>query len=110
MRLAPVTAAALAAAWCVAEVLGSAPVAATVAVAAVVAACATGLRRRRRRRALAAALAVIAAVLAVLVTSLLHHSSGPGALVHQLLIVAILGPLAPLVYALTFEDQPGEDR
>ncbi len=104
----PVVAVALAIGWCVAELAASPLLAAAVAVSAVAAACGTAIRRRRRKKGLAAALIAITVVLAVLLFLLLHTPAGPRVLVLQLLIVASLTPLAPLAYALTFED-PGED-
>jgi len=103
----PVTAAALALAWCTAQLVSSGWLAAAVCVLSIPAACLPALARRPGRAATTAVLGGMAAALAALIFPLLLGVTGASALALQLGFVVLLTPLAPLAYALTFPDDDG---
>ena len=102
-RLVPVSVLLLVAGWLAASALDLPRVAAVVAVACIGAACVGAIRRRAPDRRLAAALSVIlVALLTVLLFLLGRETGGTTGFYLQLLSMAVLAPVVPLVYALTF--------
>ena len=103
----PLGTVALAVLWCLAQAVDSRSMAAAVAVAAVWAAAATAARRRGGRRlrlAVAAPMLLLGAGLAVV---LLVAPGSAAGLAAQIAILLALAPLAPLLYAATFDRGPG---
>lgn len=106
--LLPVAALALAGLWCLAQAVDAPRLAAAVAVATLAAASATSVLRRGTRRLRFAVLlpalllgAGVAAVFAAPADSTVAFAA-------QLAILIVLAPLAPVLYAATFESQPGD--
>jgi uncharacterized membrane protein HdeD (DUF308 family) len=105
----PGAALALAGLWCLAQAVDAPQIAAAVAVATLAAASATsGLRRGSRRLRFAVLLPAL-----LLGAGLVAVFSAPAdsavALAVQLAILIVLAPLAPVLYAATFDSQPGDD-
>lgn len=99
----------LAGLWCLAQAVDAPRFAAAVAVATLAAASATsGLRRGGRRLRFAVLLPAL-----LLGAGLVAVFSAPAdsavALAAQLAILIVLAPLAPVLYAATFDSQPGDD-
>jgi hypothetical protein len=105
-RFVPVSILLLVAAWLAASALDLPWLAALVAVACIGAACVGAIRRRAPDRRLAAALSVIlVALLAVLLFLVGRETGGATGFYLQLAFMAVLAPIVPIVYALTF---PGD--
>jgi len=103
----PATALALAALWCLAQAVDSRWLAAVVAVAAMWAAAATAALRRSNRRlrlAVAVPMLLLGAGLAVVLVAPAGSAVGLAA---QLAVLFALAPLAPLLYAATFDRGAG---
>ena len=107
--LLPVAALALAGLWCLAQAIDAPRLAAAVAVAALAAASATSVLRRGTRRLRFAVLLPALLLGAGLVAVFAAPADSPIALAAQLAILIVLAPLAPVLYAATFESQPGDD-
>jgi hypothetical protein len=102
-RLVPVSVLLLVAGWFAASALDLPRVAAVVAVACIGAACFGAIRRRAPDRRLVVALSVIlVALLAVLLILLGRGTGGATGFYLQLAFMAVLAPIVPIVYALTF--------
>jgi hypothetical protein len=98
----------LAALWCLAQAVDAPLLAAGVAVAAIGASAGTAVRRRSTRRlqvAVAALTALLGAGLAAVFAAPAGSPLGIGA---QLAILIVLAPLAPLLYAASFGQSPGD--
>jgi len=106
--LTPVVVLLLATGWLLAVAFDRPLVAAVVAVLCLGAVCADAVRRRAPARLLTAALFMILAVLGGFIgLLLLNPPRGAGGFLAQIAVVALLAPVVPLVYALTFD---GEDQ
>jgi len=102
-RLVPISVLLLVAGWLTASALDLPRVAVVVAVLCIGAACVGAIRRRARDRRLAAALSVIlVALLTVLLFLLGRQAGGATGFYLQLAFMAVLAPIVPIVYALTF--------
>ena len=99
----------LAAAWLFSQALDLPWIAAAVAVVALGAVCAPAVRRRAPARRLPVFLVGILLFLATGLALLLQPAAEPAhGLLVQVAIMAVLAPIVPLVYALTFDG--GLDR
>jgi hypothetical protein len=107
--LLPVAALVLAGLWCLAQAVDAPRLAAAVAVAALAAASATSVLRRGTRRLRFAVLLPALLLGAGLVAVFAAPTDSAVALAAQLAILIVLAPLAPVLYAATFESQPGDD-
>ncbi len=102
-RLVPISVLLLVAGWLTASALDLPRMAAAAAVLCIGAACGGAIRRRAPNRRLAAALSVIlVALLAVLLFLLGRQGGGATGFYLQLAFMAVLAPIVPIVYALTF--------
>ena len=102
-RLIPISVLLLVAGWLTASVLDFPRMAAATAVLCIGAACVGAIRRRAQDRRLAAALSVIlVALLTVLLFLLGRQAGGATGFYLQLAFMAVLAPIVPIVYALTF--------
>jgi len=102
-RLVPVSVLLLVTGWLAASALDLPRVAVVVAVACIGAVCVGAISRRAPDRRLAAALSVILiALLAVLLFLLGRGTGGATGFYLQLAFMAVLAPIVPLVYAVTF--------
>ena len=102
-RLVQISVLLLVAGWLAATALDLPRMAAAVAVACIGAACVGAVRRRAPDRRLATALsAILIALLAALLFLLGRKTGGATGLYLQLVFMALLAPLVPIVYALTF--------
>ena len=102
-RLVPVSVLLLVAGWLAASALDLPRVAAAVAVSCIGAVCVGAVRGRAPDRRLATALsAILIALLAALLFLLGKEPGGATGLYLQLAIMALLAPIVPIVYALTF--------
>jgi len=111
MRTPPLPAAALALAglWCLAQAVDAPRLAAAVAVAALAAASATSILRRGTRRLRLAVLLpalLLGGGLVAVFAAPAGSAAGPAV---QLAILIVLAPLVPMLYAATFESEPGDD-
>ncbi|MCK5376581.1 MAG: hypothetical protein KAJ97_05835 [Acidobacteria bacterium] len=94
--------------WLLAVAFDQPLLAALVAVLCLGAVCADAVRRRAPARPPAVALTAILVVLGGFIgLLLLNPPGGAGGFLAQIAVVAVLAPVVPLVYALTFG---GEDR
>ncbi|MFV2073241.1 MAG: hypothetical protein ACC742_11405 [Thermoanaerobaculales bacterium] len=95
----------LAAAWLFSQALDLPWIAASAAVVALGAVCAPAVRRRAPARRLPVFLIGILLFLAAGLVFLLQPANEPAdGLLVQVAIMAVLAPIVPLVYALTFSD------
>jgi hypothetical protein len=102
-RLVPISVLLLVAGWLAASALDLPRVAAAVAVSCIGAACVGAVRGRAPDHRLATALsAILIALLAVLLFLLGKAPGGATGLYLQLAFMALLAPIVPIVYALTF--------
>ncbi len=102
-RLVPISVLLLVAGWLAASALDLPRVAAAVAVSCIGAACVGAVRGRAPDHRLATALSVILiALLAVLLFLLGKAPGGATGFYLQLAFMALLAPIVPIVYALTF--------
>ena len=102
-RLVPISVLFLVAGWLAATALDLPRMAAAVAVSCIGAACVGAVRGRAPDRRLAAALsAILIALLAALLFLLVKEPGGATGLYLQLAVMALLAPIVPIVYALTF--------
>ncbi len=101
-------AASLAAAWLAAEITGASWLAAAVTVCTFAGAglLVLGRRPRPQRRALAAGLILLGVWLAGALAMALTHPHSPMGLPAMLLAAAMLLVPVPLLYALTFPEEP----
>ncbi len=105
----PAVALALAGLWCVAQAVDAPALAAAVAVAAIGAAAGTAIRRRGSRR-LRVAVAALSLLLGAGLAAVFAAPAGStAAFAVQLALLIVLAPLAPLLYAATFAEPPGDD-
>jgi hypothetical protein len=103
---APIATLVLVAGWLSAMVFDLPMMALAVAVLCLGAVCADAARRRSPARGLGIALTAILAVLgATIATLLLTPPEDPGGLLIQVAAVAVLAPIVPLIYALTFGEK-----
>jgi len=100
----PATALALAALWCLAQAVDSRWLAAVVAMWAAAATAALRRSNRRLRLAVAVPMLLLGAGLAVVLVAPAGSAVGLAA---QLAILFALAPLAPLLYAATFDRGAG---
>jgi hypothetical protein len=99
----------LVAGWILAQGLNQPLWAAVVATLCLGATCSDAMRRRAPASLLVVGLVVILAMLAgVMVLLLLSPLGGGGSLLLQLVLVAVLAPVVPLLYALTFGDKDAD--
>jgi hypothetical protein len=104
----PGAALALAGLWCLAQAVDAPRLAAAVAVAALAAASAiSGLRRGTRRLRIAVLLPALLLGAGLVAVFAAPADSALG-LAAQLAILIVLAPLAPALYAATFDSQPGD--
>jgi hypothetical protein len=104
--LVPVSVLLLVAGWFAASAFDLPRMAAVVAVACIGAACVGAIRLRASDRRLTVALSVVlVALLAVLLFLLGGGTGGATGFYLQLAFMAVLAPIVPIVYALTF---PGD--
>ena len=102
-RLVPISVLLLVAGWLAATAFDLPRIAAAVAISCIGAACAGAVRGRAPDRRLAAALsAILITLLAALLFLLGRKMGGATGLFLQLAFMALLAPLVPIVYALTF--------
>ena len=107
--LLPVAALALAGLWCLAQAVDAPRLAAAVAVAALAAASATSVLRRGTRCLRFAVLLPALLLGAGLAADFAAPADSAVALAAQLAILIVLAPLAPVLYAATFDSRPGDD-
>ena len=99
----------LAAGWLFSQAFDLPWIAAAVAVVALGAVCTSAVRRRAPARRLPVFLVGILVFLAAALALLLRPAAEPAhGLLVQLAVIAVLAPIVPLVYALTFDG--GNDR
>jgi len=106
----PLTALGLAASWILAQAVHAPLLAAWVAAAALTAAGLLAVRRRRRSVHVTGVLLLGSAVAAALLLLLTCDPGPPFGFFLLLLFVAVLGPLAPLLYAIAFDPPNPEDE
>jgi len=94
----------LALGWGAAQLLGSSPMALVTTVAALAATAATAGARRSGLRFWAALIVVMAPLAVALALLLWWPVSGHAGLLIQLVLVAVLAPTVPLLYAWTFPE------
>lgn len=100
---APIAAVALTVGWLIAMVFDLPVLALTVAMVCLGVACADAIHRRFPARGLGISLAAVLTILGgTIAVLLLSPPDAPGGLVVQVVAIAVLAPVFPLIYAITF--------